>query len=96
MLDLYYRAHWYAREGSLKGFSTGVFNLDIIVERRKALEWISDSKIEDWDDVDCLHSRLTSHWSGPGKRGEITSKGLSLAAPHTERGTSQLKTVRRR
>ena len=52
MLDLYYRAHWYAREGSLKGFSTGVFNLDIIVERRKALEWISDTHVEDWDDVD--------------------------------------------
>jgi len=51
MLDLYYRAHWYARDGHLKGYSTGCFSLDIIMERRKALEWIADGAIEDWDDT---------------------------------------------
>ena len=50
-LDLYYRAHWYARDGRLRNHATGVFNLDIIMERRKALEWAADGKIEDWDDT---------------------------------------------
>ena len=51
MLDLYYRAHWYARDGHLNGYSTGLFNLDVIMERRKALEWICDQTVEDWDDT---------------------------------------------
>lgn len=51
MLDTYFRAHWYARDGQLNGYSTGVFNLDIIMERRKALEWIADRTIEDWDET---------------------------------------------
>ncbi len=51
MLDLYYRAHWYARDGQLGGYDTGVFNLDVIVERRKALEWICDRQVMDWDDA---------------------------------------------
>jgi hypothetical protein len=51
MLDVYFRAHWYARDGHLNGYSTGVFNLDIILERRKALEWIADRTIEDWDET---------------------------------------------
>jgi uncharacterized protein DUF4272 len=51
MLDLYYRAHWYAREGQLRRFETGKFVLDVIMERRKALEWVSDATIEDWDDT---------------------------------------------
>jgi hypothetical protein len=50
-LDLYFRAHWYARDGQLNGYSTGVFDLDIIMERRRALEWIADRTIEDWDEV---------------------------------------------
>jgi hypothetical protein len=52
MLDLYYRAHWYAVDGHLHGYDTGDFNLDIIMERRKALEWISDPTVEDWDDTE--------------------------------------------
>jgi hypothetical protein len=51
MLDLYFRAHWYARDGQLNGYPTGVFNVDVIMERRKALEWISDRTIDDWDDT---------------------------------------------
>jgi hypothetical protein len=51
MLDLYFRAHWYARDGQLNGYATGVFNLDIIMERRKALEWIADRTLEDWDEA---------------------------------------------
>jgi hypothetical protein len=51
MLDLYYRAHWYAREGQLRGQPTEPFNLDIIMERRRALEWISDRSIDDWDET---------------------------------------------
>lgn len=48
MLDLYFRAHWYARDGALNGYSTGTFNLSIIHERRRALEWLLDSS-SDWD-----------------------------------------------
>jgi Domain of unknown function (DUF4272) len=49
MLDLYYRAHWYARDGQLRAYATGAFNLDVILERRKALEWLNDNETEDWD-----------------------------------------------
>jgi hypothetical protein len=49
MLDQYYLAHWYARDGSLRNQETGAFNLDIIMERRKALEWTMDGEITDWD-----------------------------------------------
>ncbi|MCU0486762.1 MAG: DUF4272 domain-containing protein [Anaerolineales bacterium] len=51
MLDLYYRAHWYARDGRLKGYPTGAFDLDRIMERRRALEWLSDRSLEDWADT---------------------------------------------
>jgi len=51
MLDLYFRAHWYARDGDLNGYSTEPFNLDVIMERRRALEWISDRTISDWEDT---------------------------------------------
>ena len=51
MLDLYYRAHWYAREGQLSGQPTEPFNLDVIMERRRALEWISDRSIDDWEET---------------------------------------------
>lgn len=51
MLDLYFRAHWYARNGQLNGYSTEPFNLDVIMERRRALEWISDRTISDWEDT---------------------------------------------
>jgi hypothetical protein len=48
MLDLYYRAHWYATDGKLNGYPTGAFSIDIITERRKVLEWILDPS-SDWD-----------------------------------------------
>jgi hypothetical protein len=51
-LDLYYRAHWLARERSLTIADPGVFNLDIIMERRKSLEWVNYSDVEDWDECD--------------------------------------------
>ena len=51
MLDLYFRAHWYARDGQLNGRSTEPFQIDSIMERRKALEWLADRSIEDWDDT---------------------------------------------
>jgi hypothetical protein len=52
MLDLYYRAHWYVVDGHLHRYDTGDFDLDIIMERRKALEWIGDPTVEDWDYTD--------------------------------------------
>ena len=51
MRDLYYRAHWYARDGGLNGYDTGVFGMDAIMERRKALEWLLDAS-QAWDDVE--------------------------------------------
>jgi len=51
MLDLYYRAHWYARDGQLNSYATGAFDLGRIMERRRALEWISDHQLEDWADT---------------------------------------------
>lgn len=51
MLDLHYRLHWYARDGQLNGYSTGAVSLDIIMERRKALEWFMDAS-SDWDHID--------------------------------------------
>lgn len=47
MLDFYYRAHWYARTGQLTGQPTQPFNLDVIMEWRRALEWLSDRSIAD-------------------------------------------------
>jgi hypothetical protein len=51
MRDFYYRAHWFARDGGLNGYDTGVFVSGIIVERRKALEWLLDDTT-DWDELD--------------------------------------------
>jgi len=50
-LDVYYLAHWYARDGQLRGRDTRPFSLDAIMERRKALEWALDASIADWDDT---------------------------------------------
>ena len=50
MLDLYYRAHWYTEDGRINGYLTGQIDGDIIMERRKALEWVMDRTVE-WDDV---------------------------------------------
>ncbi len=51
MLDLYYRLHWWTRNSQLTGKDTGVVRLDIIMERRKTLEWIMDPTC-DWDNVE--------------------------------------------
>jgi hypothetical protein len=50
MLDLYFRLHWYARNGELTGNSTEPVSHDIIMERRKALEWVL-APDEEWDDI---------------------------------------------
>jgi hypothetical protein len=51
MLDLYFRLHWWTRDGQLNGYETGDVRLDIIMERRKALEWVLDDSC-DWDNVE--------------------------------------------
>jgi hypothetical protein len=50
MRDLSYRFHWWTRDAQLKGEDTGAVRLDIVMERRKALEWILDREA-DWDDM---------------------------------------------
>ncbi len=49
-LDYFYRAHWFARNTQLAGLESALVDLDIIMERRKALEWVCYSSL-DWDDV---------------------------------------------
>jgi len=49
-LDLYFRAHWYTEDGRINNYPTGEINGDIIMERRKALEWAIDST-SDWDNI---------------------------------------------
>lgn len=50
MLDLYYRLHWWTRDGRLNGYGTQPVSLDIVMERRKALEWLVDDA-SDWDAI---------------------------------------------
>lgn len=50
MLDLYYRIHWWVHDSNLKGDNTGNVNIDIVMERRKALAWVMDNTC-DWDNV---------------------------------------------
>ena len=50
-LDLYYLAHWYARDGRLNKYETGPFEAGIIIERRKTLEWLNNRTINDWDEI---------------------------------------------
>lgn len=51
MRDLIYRANWYARDGQLNGYATPPVDMDIIMERRKALEWATDQDA-DWDNTE--------------------------------------------
>ena len=51
MLDLYYRLHWWTRNAELTGEETGDVRIDIIMERRKSLEWVMDPNC-DWDSVE--------------------------------------------
>ncbi|WP_272149275.1 DUF4272 domain-containing protein [Tenacibaculum aiptasiae] len=39
MLDKFYRVHWFARNSNLTGEKSDKVSLDIIIERRKALEY---------------------------------------------------------
>lgn len=50
MLDLYYRAHWSTEDGRINGYSTGDISPDVVMERRKALEWLLDASA-DWDHI---------------------------------------------
>ncbi len=49
-LDMFYRVHWYARNNNLTGNNDSIANLDLIMERRKALEWVCN-KNEEWDEI---------------------------------------------
>ena len=51
--DLYYRYHWACRNKRVSDSSTSIGNLsnDIVLERRRALEWAIDSN-EDWYNFD--------------------------------------------
>jgi hypothetical protein len=42
MRDLYFRAHWHTEECRLKNLDAKGFDGEIIMERRRALEWIMD------------------------------------------------------
>ena len=50
MLDLYYRAHWFTEDARINGYATGEISGDVIMERRKALEWLMNESIN-WDNV---------------------------------------------
>ena len=50
MLDLHVRLHWWTRDGQLNGYPTGNVSIDIIMERRKTLEWVLAPEY-DWDNV---------------------------------------------
>ncbi len=51
MLDLYYRLHWWLNNAARENASTGNIHLDIVKERRKALEWILNRN-KKWDEMD--------------------------------------------
>ncbi len=50
MLDKFYRAHWFARNNHLTGKTSEKVDLDIILERRKALEYTVYKQYQ-WDDM---------------------------------------------
>lgn len=47
-LDVYYNLHWTSKRPTTM---TGKLNKSVIMERRRALEWISDKEL-DWDNID--------------------------------------------
>ncbi len=49
-LDKFYRAHWFARNNHLTGKKSDKVDLDIIMERRKALEFTVYKEF-DWDEI---------------------------------------------
>ena len=50
MLDRFYRTHWFARNNNLTGKQSDKVDLDIIMERRKALEYTVYKEF-DWDEI---------------------------------------------
>ncbi|NHF61616.1 DUF4272 domain-containing protein [Flavobacteriaceae bacterium TP-CH-4] len=50
MLDKFYRAHWFARNNKLTGKQSDKVDLDIIMERRKALEYTVYKEF-DWNEI---------------------------------------------
>lgn len=50
MLDKFYRAHWFARNNALTGKKSDQVDLEIIMERRKVLEFIC-YKEQDWSNI---------------------------------------------
>lgn len=50
MLDKFYRAHWFARNNNLMGRQSDKVDLDIIMERRKALEYTVYKEF-DWHEI---------------------------------------------
>ncbi|MGQ3679080.1 DUF4272 domain-containing protein [Tenacibaculum discolor] len=50
MLDKFYRAHWFARNNNLTGKKSDKVDLDIIMERRKALEYTVYKEF-DWNEI---------------------------------------------
>ncbi|MCP2045812.1 DUF4272 domain-containing protein [Pontibacter sp. HSC-36F09] len=50
MLDKFYRAHWFARNNDLTGKESDKVDLDIIMERREALEYTCYNEYE-WDSI---------------------------------------------
>lgn len=50
MLDRFYRAHWFARNNHLTGKKSDKVDLDIITERRKALEYTVYKEYE-WNEI---------------------------------------------
>ena len=50
MLDRFYRAHWFARNNNLTGKESDKVDLDLIMERRKALEYVC-YKANEWDEI---------------------------------------------
>ncbi len=51
MLDLYYRLHWWLNKAQIDRKDTSNIILEVIKERRKALEWILSTDTT-WDDID--------------------------------------------
>lgn len=51
MLDLHYRYHWACVEKSINPeTSIGKLNSDVVIERRRGLEWLISQK-QDWNDI---------------------------------------------
>lgn len=50
MLDRFYRAHWFVRNNKLIGIKSDKVDMDLIMERRKVLEYVC-YKNSDWDTI---------------------------------------------